>query len=55
MKFDVVVGNPPYQENDGGAQSSASPVYQYFVEFGLLVSTEVCLIMPSRWFVGGKG
>ncbi|QVI35212.1 Eco57I restriction-modification methylase domain-containing protein [Lacticaseibacillus chiayiensis] len=55
MRFDVVVGNPPYQESDGGSKASAMPVYHYFVELGLKVAQQTCLIMPSRWYVGGKG
>ena len=54
--FDAVVGNPPYQEDDGGFASSASPVYNVFVDAAIALRPRfVSLITPSRWFVGGKG
>lgn len=56
IKFEAVVGNPPYQENDGGAQKSARPIYNYFVYMGKkLTSKYLSIIMPSRWYAGGKG
>lgn len=54
MKFDAVVGNPPYQAMDGGNRASAVPVYQYFVENSKKISTCISLITPSRWFAGGR-
>lgn len=56
IKFEAVVGNPPYQEDDGGAQKSARPIYNYFVYMGKnLTSNYLSIIMPSRWYAGGKG
>lgn len=56
VEFGAVVGNPPYQISDGGAQASAKPIYQHFVNIGIEMSSEyVTCITPSRWFSGGKG
>ena len=55
MKFDFCIGNPPYQEEDGGASASARPVYQYFVDSSTDIAEAACLVMPARWYTGGKG
>lgn len=56
MKYNAIVGNPPYQIMDGGAGASAKPVYNLFVDVARLIAPKhLSMIMPAKWFTDGKG
>ena len=57
MKFNAIVGNPPYQVMDGGgAGTSAIPVYNRFIGIAKRMQPQyLSMIMPAKWYTGGKG
>ena len=57
MQVNVIIGNPPYQMQDGGGMGkSAIPLYNRFVEKAKTIEPELlAFVIPARWYAGGKG
>lgn len=57
MQIDIIMGNPPYQIQDGGGTGkSARPIYNWFVEKAKESESDlITFVIPARWYAGGKG
>lgn len=58
MRFDVIIGNPPYHLTDGSGASddAAMPIYHKFIEKAISLNPRyIVMIIPSKWMVGGRG
>ena len=55
MKFNTVVGNPPYQDKGGSGGNNDAPIYQHFSRIATSLSSNyVSLIIPARWFTSKR-
>ena len=55
VKFNAIVGNPPYQLVGGSGGSNDSPIYQFFAETALKIAPNyLSLIIPARWGAAGR-
>lgn len=55
MKFDAVVGNPPYQLQYSDGSGCATPLYNHFIEQSKVIDSKyLSMIIPARWYTGGK-
>lgn len=55
MKFDVVIGNPPYQEEAQGTSTKDMPIYHKFIDSALEIGEKACLITPARFLFNAGG
>ncbi|MCY7092913.1 Eco57I restriction-modification methylase domain-containing protein [Streptococcus oralis] len=55
MKFDVVIGNPPYQEEIEGANTQTRPIYHFFMDESYKVSDKTVLVTPARFLANTGG
>ena len=56
MKFNIIMGNPPYQMQDAGHGKSAGPLYHRFVQKAKEAESDfLTFVIPARWYAGGKG
>lgn len=57
MKFDIIIGNPPYQESTGSGlnESGAVALFDSFIEAGIdITASKLCMITPSKWMSGNQ-
>lgn len=55
MKFDLIIGNPPYQDKGGSGGNNDAAIYQHFVEFAISLNPKYsAMIIPARWFAAGR-